>query len=376
MTIFDRYLLRRYWHVFGIGYLALFGLYFVIDVFTNVTDFFENSPGTLEALTSIARHYSYRACYFFGMIGGTLEVIAAMVALILVQKHGELNPILSAGISTFRLMRTLLVGACVVNGLILVNQELVIPRIAVHLQVDAGSAQDTSGVLEPVKDFATDLLIAGRRLNLRERKIEGAQFVLTAPKLCEKLTTIAATEAVPLESRDHRQIGWLLKGASIPGVTNPYESLELTELGRKHIKPGDSPDQISIRTDVGFDRLHNRDSHYEFLPTLELMRRLRNPSFSNRSLRSQNLYLHERITKPLLNLIVVAVGVPFVVRKESKSLLTNLAICSGVMGLMLGVNELCMYLGKSAVIAPELAVWSPIIIWGTAAAWFTGLVRT
>ena len=39
MMIFDRYLLRRYWHVFFIGYSALFGLYFVIDVFTNVSDY-------------------------------------------------------------------------------------------------------------------------------------------------------------------------------------------------------------------------------------------------------------------------------------------------------------------------------------------------
>src|SRR6516164_1441159 len=139
MTTFDRYLLRRYWHVFAVSYLALFGLYFVIDVFTNITDFLEQAQGTVARFTLIAQHYSYRACYFFGMVGGTLEVIAAMVALILVQKHGELNPILSAGISTFRLMRTLLVGACVVNALILVNQELVIPRIAVHLMADAGS---------------------------------------------------------------------------------------------------------------------------------------------------------------------------------------------------------------------------------------------
>ena len=33
MTIFDRYLLKRYAHAFVIGYAALFGLYFVIDVF-------------------------------------------------------------------------------------------------------------------------------------------------------------------------------------------------------------------------------------------------------------------------------------------------------------------------------------------------------
>ena len=376
MTTFDRYLLRRYWHVFGVGFLALFGLYFVIDVFTNVTDFIDQSQGAVAVVTTIAQYYSYRACYFFGIVGGTLEVISAMVALVLMQKHGELNPILSAGISTFRLLRTLLFGALVVEGLIILNQELVIPRIAVHLQVDAGHKSDVTGSVDPVKDFATDLLIIGKRLNLREEKIEEAEFVLTAPKLSEKLTRILAREAVPLENSQGRRIGWKLKGVSIPGEQLPFESLQLTDLGRQYVKPGPNPDEISIRTDVGFDRLYNRDSHYEYLPTLELMRRLRNPSFSNRSLRSQNLYLQSRFIKPLLNLVVVAVGVPFVVRKESMSLLTNLAMCSGVMGAIMGVNQLSLYMGKANLIQPELAVWAPIIIWGTAAAWFMGLVRT
>jgi lipopolysaccharide export LptBFGC system permease protein LptF len=296
--------------------------------------------------------------------------------LALVQKHGELNPILSAGISTFRLMRTLLVGACIVEMLIILNQEMIIPRIAVHLQRDPGHGADVTGEIEPVKDFATDVLIAGKRLNLREHTIESAHFVLTPPKLSEKLTTISAPVAVPQEGRQHRQTGWLLKGATVQGTTVRFETLQLTEMGRRYVKPGSEPGEIFVRTDVGFDRLYNRDSHFEYLPTWELIRRLQNPSFSNRSLRSQNLFLQARLVKPLLNLIVVAVGVPFVVRKEATSLLTNLAICSGVMGGMLGINELLMYLGKVALISPELAVWSPIIIWGTAAAWFTGFVRT
>jgi lipopolysaccharide export system permease protein len=371
MTTFDRYLLRRYWHVFAVSYLALFGLYFVIDVFTNITDFLEQAQGTVARFTLIAQHYSYRACYFFGLIGGTLEVIAAMVALALVQKHGELNPILSAGISTFRLMRTLLVGAIIVDVLIILNQELIIPQIAGHLQVDAGHRGDVTEQVVEVKDFATDVLIAGKRLNLRDHTIDSPQFVLTQQKLSEKLTTIKARVAVPQDRTRHRRTGWLLKGVSVP-----YESLQLTEMGRRYVKPGSEPDEIFVRTDVGFDRLYNRDSHFEYLSTWDLWRRLRNPSFSHRSLRSQNLFLQARIVKPLLNLVVVAVGVPFVVRKEATSLLTNLAICSAVMGGMLGVNELLMYLGKVALISPELAVWSPIIIWGTAAAWFTGFVRT
>lgn len=370
MTTFDRYLLRRYWHVFLIGFLALFGLYFVIDVFTNVTDFADQSADWTAFLLTLVRYYGPRACYFFGIIGGTLQVISAMVTLILVQKHGELNPILSAGISTFRLLRTLIVGAIFVQLLIIANQEFVIPRIAVHLQVDAGHSLVVNNV-DPVKDFLTDLVIAGKRLDLEHEKIEDAQFVLTPPKLADKVQTIEAKEAVPYENKQHRRIGWLLKKASIP-----FDELRLTETGRKYVVPGPEADQILIRTQITFDQLYNRDSHYQFLSTWEIRNRLRNPSSSHRSLRSQNLYLHIRFTKPLLNLIVVAVGVPFVVRKESRSLITNLATCSGVMTAILGINELSLYLGKVGLLSAELAVWAPIIIWGTAASWFAGLVRT
>lgn len=370
MTIFDRYLLRRYWHVFFISFMALFGLYFVIDVFTNVTDFADQSPGWLAFFSTILHYYFYRACYFFGMVGGTLMVVASMVTLILVQKHGELNPVLSAGISTFRLLRTLIVGAIFVQLVIIANQEFLIPRIAVHLQVDAGHSH-IIGNVDPVKDFTTDLVIAGKRLDLENEKIEDAQFVLTPPKLADKVQTIEAKEAVPYENSEHRRVGWLLKNASVP-----FSELRLTEIGRQNVAPGPNADEILILTQVTFDQLYNRDSHYEFLSTWELIQRLRNPSSSHRSLRSQNLYLHTRFTKWLLNLIVVAVAVPFVVRKESRSLITNLATCSGVMTAIMAINELSMYLGKVSLITPELAVWAPIMIWGTAVAWFTGLVRT
>jgi lipopolysaccharide export system permease protein len=370
MMIFDRYLLRRYWHVFFISFLALYGLYFVIDVFTNVNDFLDQPGGTLAMLKEMAQYYSYRACYFFGLIGGTLEVISAMVALALVQKYGELNPILSAGISTFRLMRPLLVGAVFVNGLIFLNQELIIPRIAIELQKNAGSRTDVTTDVEPVMDFATDMMITGKRLNLSQQSIEEAEFVLKPPIFADKLTTITAREARQVSPKGKKR-GWLLKG-----VVQQIDALQLTEAGKKIVRKLKADDELYIATDVGFDRLYNREKHFEYLSTWELMKRIRNPSFSHRSIRSQSLYLHSRFTKPLLNLIVVAVGVPFVVRKESPALLRNLTICGGVMGAMMGINELFQYLGKVSLLSPELAVWAPIIIWGTAAAWFTGLVRT
>jgi lipopolysaccharide export system permease protein len=372
MTILDRYLLRRYWHVFCIGFLSLFGLFFVIDLFTNVNDFFDKPGGALAILEEMATVYAYRACWFFGIIGGTMEVIAAMAALALMQKYGELNPVLAAGISTFRLIRPLMIGAAFINALIFANQELVIPRIAVDLQMNSGSRIEVTHNVQPVTDFATDIMILGKRLNLKERSIEEAEFILK-PKITDKPTTILAAKALPVPPRGKRRGGWLLRGTS-----QKFDALQLTELGAKVILPSPSlnGDEFIVLTDVGFDQLYSGDTHYEYLSTRELMRRIKNPSYNLRSIRSQSLYLHTRFTKPLLNLIVVAIGVPFVVRKESVSLLTNLAICSGVMGMIFACNELFQYLGKVSVLTPELAVWCPIILWGSAAAWLMGMVRT
>lgn len=376
MPIFDRYLLRRYWHVFAIAFLSLFGLYFVMDVFQNVNDFFDMPLGTMGILEEIFWYYTYRGCYLFNVIGGSMEVVAAMVALALVQKHGELNPILSAGVSTFRLMRPLLIGAALVNVLIVLNQEFIVPRIAIELQTNAGTKVDSTYNVVPVRDFETDITIRGKRLNLKQQTIEEAEFQLVpsheVTSVTEKLTTISAKEAIPLPAKGNRRGGWRLKK-----VSQKYDALQLTEAGRKVIRPVPGVDEdLFILTDVGFDRLYNQDTHYEYLSTWELMRRIKNPSFSHRSIQAQRLYLHGRLTKPLLNLIVVVVGVPFVVRRESVSLVANLATCSGVLTGVLGINELLHYLGKAALLTPETAVWAPIVICGSGAAWLTGLVRT
>ncbi|MCY2968510.1 MAG: LptF/LptG family permease, partial [Planctomycetota bacterium] len=278
MTLIDRYLLGRYWYVFCIGYAALFGLYFVIDVFTNVGDFLDMPGGMLVIASELLRYYSYRACAFFGAIGGSMEVIAAMTSLALMQKNGELYPILSAGVSTFRMLRPLVLGMITVNGLIILNQELVIPRIALELQQSAGSNSETTNNIEQAIDFSADIAIAGQRLNLRRRSIEAAEFVLRETRVATSLTPVLAHEAVSIEASEGQPAGWMLRG-----VRPPLSAMPLTELGKKLIVPGDADDAVFVRTDVTFDQLHNRDSSYEYLSTKELMNRVRNPSFSTRS---------------------------------------------------------------------------------------------
>lgn len=371
LTTFDRYLLRRYWHVFIIAYVALFGLYVIIDAFTNVDDFMERPGGILSKAYGIAEFYSYRASQFFDIIGGTVAVIAAMVVFSLVLRHGELNPILSAGVPTYRLVVPLMWGTLTINAGLIANQEFVIPRIASELQVSPGQNKSLRNEVEPVTDFVTGIHITGSRLELRDHRIEEAAFVLPFPRVAETLTEIKARKAEFFAASGNRPNGWLLQGTDLK-----FEELPLTTFGKKCVRKGPGENDLFIRSDVGFDRLYNRDKNYEFLSTPELMRRIKNVSFGLVSIRAQSLYLHQRFTKPLINMIVVLLGVPLVARRESTGLIINLALCAAAMGLVFAVVQVFLYLGKANLIPSDLAAWAPVILCGTASAWMSGLVRS
>lgn len=370
LSTFDRYLLRRYWHVFSIAYIALFGLYVTIDAFTNVDDFMDRPGTALEKAWGIVEFYSYRASHFFDLIGGTVAVIAAMVVFTLVLRHGELNPVLSAGIPTYRLVVPLLWGTVLVDAALIANQEFLIPRIASELQVSPGQNKQLRNEVEPVHDFATQIYISGKRLELRAQRLEEASFVLP-PQIAETLTTVQAREATFQPASGKRPNGWLLKGTDIS-----FDDLHLTPLGRKTVGKGTAADELFIKSDVGFDRLYNRDNNYAFLSTAELMRRIKNVSFGLVTIRAQSLYLHTRFTKPLINIIVVLLGVPLVARRESSGLITNLALCAGAMGMVFGIIQFFLYLGKVNLISLDLAAWAPVILCGTVSAWMSGMVRS
>lgn len=371
LTIFDRYILKRYFHVFVISYCALFGLFIIIDAFTNVDEFLSRNSGVLVLLGHMLRFYGCRGCQFLLMIGGTVTVISAVVVISLVQKHGELNPILAAGIPTYRLLVPILWGTLVVETAMILDQELIIPNIAAQLQINAGNVQGVINAVEPATDFATKIMVTGRKMYLPLRKLEDAEFVLPVPTMVDQLQTIKAKEAIYYPARKQRPGGWLLHAA-----TPRLADLHLTAEGQKILLAAAQPDEMFVCTDVSFDRLYHGDRNFDLLSTPELMRRVRNPSFAAVSLQRQSMYLHTRFTTPLIDLLVVLLTIPFVARKESRGLILNMALCAAAMTGVFAVREACRYLGGISYITPDQAAWAPLIITGTAAAWFSGWVRT
>ncbi len=377
MTTFDRYLLRRFWHVFGIGYFATVGLYVIFDGFTNVDAFQNRAKAGASALAVLGRMAEYYACQttiLFDMVGPILTVISTMVVFAMLQKNREIHPILSAGVPTFRLVVPMLFGTLLVNGLLMMNQEFLFPRLSAELLKPIGMASADGQPVKTQRDFSSHIEIAAQQLFLADQRLVDAEFLLPAPELVSEITSLKAGEAVYRRKSKELPAGWQLKRAA-----PKFDELRLTLAGSKVILPLDDANEVFVKSDISSDLLLDGPmaaSSYRYQSTMDLVERLRNPSMSVMTMRTQTLHLHERLTKPLANLLAVCLTVPLVLRKESFSLITNMAICCLIMVLMIAVKEGTVYFGRMNWIPQDLAVWLPIIVCGGLIAWFSDRVQT
>ena len=372
LTTFDRYLLQRFAHVFSIFLVAVFGLFVVFDLFTNVDDFQKSSNDAAEAFSRIALYYTYRSSEFFEAIGPILAVVAVIVVLAMVRKSSEIHPILAAGVPTKRLLTPLLIGTVIVNGALVANQELFLPSVAHHLQAPRGRGENQYRPVEPVYDRANHLMhIDGEKLFPESRRLENATFTLPAPALAEEMTAIKAGRAVYYPNTRHLPAGWLLSNLS--GEFNPDR---LTEKGRKIVHTRQDSEDIFIASRVSCDQLYNRSSSHKLVSFIQLVYRIRNPSTGLTPARAQSLNLHFRVTRPLLNIAMVVAAVPLVIRRESHSLIGSMALCSLVMGGLYLFSQVSLYLGHAGLFDTDFAAWLPVIVTGGIAAAISGLTQT
>src|SRR5438094_4947354 len=154
MNLLDRMLVRGYVKAYLVCLASLLSLYVVVDLFTNVEDFAGQAHGMGAFLKHIGNYYGYKITQIFDRLCEAIVLLAAMFTVAMVQRNNELLPLLSAGISTQRVVLPVLGSAFAMLTLTVLNQELVIPRISRYLLQDRDDPNgakevDVMGGFEP-----------------------------------------------------------------------------------------------------------------------------------------------------------------------------------------------------------------------------------
>jgi lipopolysaccharide export system permease protein len=330
-------------------------LYVVVDLFTNLDDFTHHGKGFATTLQHIASYYGYKTTQIFDRLCEAIVLLAAMFTVAWMQRSNEQMPLLSAGVSTHRIVAPVLLCAGIMLSLAVLNQELIIPRVSEQL----GHAKDDPG---GQRSLAVRGQFDGNGVHVEgdealRRGLTVRPFRVTIPEgPAGNLVHLIAREAhyLPDGPRGGR---WELTGTqSWPADQETIpDLLERVDAGR-----------YLLRTrDVDFEALTRNPNWYLLASTLRIYDELERPESTR--LAPMAVLFHMRLTRPVLGLLLVLLGLSVILRDQNRNVFVSSGMCVVLCGVFFAASYTCKMLGDNDYLAPALAAWLPVLLFGPAA---------
>ena len=146
MKTLDKYIVKNFLLSALLCLVALMSLRIVADLFFNMDEFTKARKDDQRTLKVVAQevgtYYGYQSLPYFRELGGVIVVTAAAFTLARMNHTNELTAVLASGVSLHRVLLPVLVCAIGLNLLIVLDTEVLIPRVKHRL---IRSRDDVSG---------------------------------------------------------------------------------------------------------------------------------------------------------------------------------------------------------------------------------------
>lgn len=368
MNIIPRYLLFSFLKTFALWFICIIGVYVVFDLFTNYERFFGLDITLFERLKLILVFYFYKSLPFFDMISGILAMASAMITIAMMMKSNELVPLLAAGISEVRVIKPVLLTGIVLILLAAVFREALLPNCQRMLAFDVhpeAILNDKGKPMNAAFDRKTETYLKGDTGFYSKRMFTNPDFTLKNDLWKIGAQNIQADEAWYIPANENHPNGYLLKNVKKPENLSDSPSVYLDEelLVITHRDAGGwlEPGECFFVTDVPFEYLADSDTWSKYASTPEMVRMLRSHSidFGNDALST----LHGRIVQPLLDTILIVLGLSIVVIVVSGH--NNIFIAIGLAGLIIlsffGLKLASQHFCNGFDM-PALGAWIPLMV--------------
>jgi len=359
----DGYILRSFGVNYAISLCALIGLYITLHLFFNLDEFVEGSPGFLQSLANIAGYYGYNVFLYFAQTSGVITLFAATCTLARMQKANELVACLATGTSLFRVAAPVIVAGVLTNGLWIVDQEIIIPRLAAKLARDPDDVEgNRTRALWFVKDRNRALLLADQFFPAEQTMFK--MIVLERDQDAHMTAVISADRAV----WDAAAGGWrLTRGVRSRPAGDLQAGFSSGEtVLREHVD--------LYTSDLGPEELVLRQaSQWKNFLSLAQLNDLQTSDYVDPG--EVQRIRHARFAAPFVNLLWLLLGLPFFLVREPMSVLEQAAKCLLNCGLAFVVNFLAANLAGNSVY-PALPAWVPIMVFAPLSVVYLDSIKT
>jgi lipopolysaccharide export system permease protein len=348
MRIMDRYLFANFIASWLICFVSMVGLYVVIDLFANADEFLETQPGVMTLVTRASKYYYVHSFEYFARLSPIITQIAAMVTLASLHRHNEIVALLAAGIPTRRALAPILGGAFLMIGLRVANREVVLPYYSVVLQrlhedIEADQTLFPSTTMD--KDH---VLFQAQTAHREDNSLRNVHITLPV-EIMGRLEEIDIPQAFYRQDPETGQFGWLLPAPNGVQVPRANEKVRLNEDG-----------SAFIFTHVSFQDMIRHRNWMNFASTYELVEQLQRDEVKNPN--EVRILIHNRLMQPIMDVLLVLIGIPFVLQWERKNIYRSVAVSMMLSGVFFVVDGVAGYFANHGHVDPLTAAWIPVFV--------------
>lgn len=417
MKIIDRYVFWSFLRNYLISFMVLIGMYIVLDMVFNFHDLVGlrdnadagGASSVVETLRNIVDYYFYQAFLIFVHLSGIIPVVAAAFTLMRLSRFNELTALLAAGVPLLRVAMPIILAGVVVNVLVVVDQELVIPAMLPKLTRAHDDVRRTDVKSFPIVAMqASDkgLVYASRytpasgdrpatieyldvieRGEAEDRRVvasvgnaggEESSSEPAARRPLQPLAHIAADKAVWSEGEGRWDLfTWdpILKQFEPWGVRttglDPNAAVSTKQKVYAY-QTNVTPEEIA---------LYRSGDWVEMLSTSRISQLIERPG----SYGQAHLFRVKdwRVTQPIMNVVLLLLAIPCVLTREPGKLKTAATKCLILTGLTMGSIFMMHQLAGNPPADPNwtrtwpaLMAWLPVFVFGPLAVLLMDRVKT
>jgi lipopolysaccharide export system permease protein len=370
MTILDRYMLRSLTVNYLIALAVMMSLYVVLDLFFNMDEFTERGQSASAVLADVLSYYGANLFRYFTQLSGVITLVACAATLAKMRRSNELTAVLASGVSLYRVAAPVLAFGLLTTCLWVFDAEIAVPSLASKLARKHDDARgektygvwflhDREGALLSAQQFLPGTGTM-RRVMILKRDPEGtvASVIEAEEAMWEKL------EGHPLGGR------WVL--------TRAWEYFRALEVGDSFgpQKSAATREARYYESDLDPAKIEMRQSAQwiSFLSSAQLARLSRRDLPASQAV-AVHQARHRRFAAPIINLVLLLLGIPFLLDREPRTILSDIAKCLAVCGTCFVVA----FVGQSVLRTESysaLPAWLPILVFTPLAVALIDRIRT
>ena len=377
MKLLDRYVILSFLKNYLISFLVLVGMYIVLDMIFQFDELVEvnarQNLGGFKAILNFIYYtgdfYMYQSLLYFVHLSGMISVVAAAFTFMRMTRFNELGALLSAGVPVLRVAMPIIAVALVLQGLLWVDQEILIPNNIQKLvrKHDYGASTESFRI-SAMRDDRNGKLFASRYdPTATPPRMEVVDVVQMDDS--DRVTHIRASAA----EWDPQNRWWALTGGTVESDCGRPGARVQAPQPIKYYQSDITPEEI---------RLYRSGNFVDLLSTDRINELLKRPMSYGR-----NALLRVKHSRGLaqiaLNMILLLLALSAVATRDPQQLKSAATKCVILCGACLSTAFMAQQMAGNPPLNPALAdrwpaimAWMPIFMFSPTAVIMLARVKT